>query len=646
MVSGDIASGAAVKVFYDGTNFQLLSDSNGLSETVSNLTVTSLTSGRVTFAGTGGLLSDNANLYWDNTNNYLGIGTSSPTRRLYVKNADSDTISSIAIFLQSNAAGTDYANLAIQADAANNLVKLISDGTVAGGFAFLSGGSTERIRIDSAGNLGIGTTSPIAPLSVVGNILAPSFNTNTTYTIGIQDAQTNTFVNTKRGNLQIQASSAVGTVNGMGAGDLTLKAGDGYSATTGTTSGNVYIKAGYNTYNSSAALQDAYIAFFSGYNAPERMRIDSAGNLGLGVTPSAWGSGYVALQLTGGSINSPNSTIFDVRCNSYYNGTADTYKNTGFATMYRSTLGIHQWFNAPSGTAGNPITFTQAMTLDASGNLGIGTTPSAWDATYKVAQVSNGSLASSATSTRLGNNYYYSGGYKYAATAASGLYSIDGNSHAWYIAASGTAGTAITYTNAMTLDTNGNLGIGATGYLWSSTQASLTLAGVSGSFPTRAGVLVFRSQDTTSTLCAINSLDGYMAFYTGTSTTTTERMRIDSSGNVLVTGAGGLGYGTGSGGAVTQITSRTTGVTLNKTNGAITLFSAAGVATAATFTVTNSTVAATDTIIVNQKSGTNFYVTIVTAVAAGSFNITFFTTGGTATDAPVFNYAVIKAVTA
>lgn len=118
------------------------------------------------------------------------------------------------------------------------------------------------------------------------------------------------------------------------------------------------------------------------------------------------------------------------------------------------------------------------------------------------------------------------------------------------------------------------------------------------------------------------------------------------SGDVQIFGAGGLGYTTGSGGTVTQGTSRTTGVTLNKTNGAITMFTAAGSMIAATFTVTNSTVAATDTIILNQKSGTNLYVLLVTAVAAGSFNITFYTTGGVASDAPVINFSVIKAVTA
>ena len=123
-------------------------------------------------------------------------------------------------------------------------------------------------------------------------------------------------------------------------------------------------------------------------------------------------------------------------------------------------------------------------------------------------------------------------------------------------------------------------------------------------------------------------------------------LTLDASGNLLLTSTGGLGYGTGSGGAITQITSRTTGVTLNKTNGAITLVSAAGLATYQTFTVTNSTVAATDTIIVNQKSGMDKYIILVTAIAAGSFAITFATTGGLTTEQPVFNFSVIKAVTA
>lgn len=104
----------------------------------------------------------------------------------------------------------------------------------------------------------------------------------------------------------------------------------------------------------------------------------------------------------------------------------------------------------------------------------------------------------------------------------------------------------------------------------------------------------------------------------------------------------GVGIGYNSGAAVTQATSRTTDVTINSRTGAITLVSAAGSATAASFTVTNSTVRATDVIVVNQASGTDLYDIRVTAVAAGSFRITFLTSGGTTTEQPVFNFAVIR----
>jgi len=120
---------------------------------------------------------------------------------------------------------------------------------------------------------------------------------------------------------------------------------------------------------------------------------------------------------------------------------------------------------------------------------------------------------------------------------------------------------------------------------------------------------------------------------------------ISSAGSILSSSSNGMGYSSGAGGTVTQITSRTTGVTLNKITGSIVLVSAAGTTAYQTFTVTNSTVASTDVIIVNQKSGTDKYEAYVTNVSTGSFNITFATTGGTTTEQPVFSFAVIKSVT-
>jgi len=98
-------------------------------------------------------------------------------------------------------------------------------------------------------------------------------------------------------------------------------------------------------------------------------------NLGVGVTPSAWGGTSKALQLPAGSFESRGSTITTAQ-NAYFNGTNWIYSSTAGASLYAQNAGIHYFYNAASGTAGNAITFTQAMTLDASGNLAIGHTTS------------------------------------------------------------------------------------------------------------------------------------------------------------------------------------------------------------------------------------------------------------------------------
>lgn len=133
---------------------------------------------------------------------------------------------------------------------------------------------------------------------------------------------------------------------------------------------------------------------------------------------------------------------------------------------------------------------------------------------------------------------------------------------------------------------------------------------------------------------------------TGTSLAVTAG--LTSSG---ATGAG-IGYATGAGGTVTQATSVTTGVTLNKLSGQITTFSqtaAAGVDVS--FTLTNSTIAAGDVVVVATKSygGTadGIPVASVVATAAGSCVINIRNTGAVALDdVVVLNFAVVKAVAA
>ncbi len=172
-----------------------------------------------------------------------------------------------------------------------------------------------------------------------------------------------------------------------------------------------------------------------------------------------------------------------------------------------------------------------------------------------------------------------------------------------------------------------NLGSGVAAFLANPTSGNLATA-VTGE--TGSGALVFAvSPSLTTPSLGVSSA-----------------VSVTATGLIKSSGTAGIGYSTGAGGAVTQGTSRTTTVILNKTTGAITLFSAAGSATPFSFTVTNSTVIATDTIIVSQKSGTDKYGIYVSAVGAGSFEITVVDLNGSTVETPVINFCVLKGVAA
>jgi hypothetical protein len=197
--------------------------------------------------------------------------------------------------------------------------------------AFSEGG-VEAARFDSAGNLGIGTTSPGERLNVVGG----GATTSTVNVTGGNNNDNATISSDYSLNFQVDAN------NNIGGRDFNWRyGGKGYS------------------------------------DGTLLMTLNSSGNLGLGVTPSAnslAGSGYKALEVGG----APGFGLYNGGLESYL--LANAYFNSGFkyanssaASYYYQTAGAHAWFRAPSGTAGNAITFTQAMTLDASGNLLVGT---------------------------------------------------------------------------------------------------------------------------------------------------------------------------------------------------------------------------------------------------------------------------------
>jgi hypothetical protein len=199
--------------------------------------------------------------------------------------------------------------------------------------AFAEGG-VEAMRLDSSGNLGIGTSSPAYKLDVYD---PPS--------------DTETIV------------ARVGKLNAAG-----------NSSTTLTVSSNPSTQVVTLGASGGSGKQ---MAFAQG--GTERMRLDSSGNLGLGVTPSPWFTSWKVIDIarSGGLYADASGTnAVGLTNNAYLNSGASAwvYKTTNAATHYQQTAGQHIWFNAPSGTAGNAITFTQAMTLTAGGDLLLGGT--------------------------------------------------------------------------------------------------------------------------------------------------------------------------------------------------------------------------------------------------------------------------------
>jgi hypothetical protein len=250
----------------------------------------------------------------------VGIGTSSPLARVHAYSGTAmtqitaDGTGAIKTGVNFANGGTTYGQIYFDNNSPYDMS--VFQQYTTGSLRFGTN-NTERMRLDSSGNLGIGTSSPANRLHVAGAATT---------------------------QLQVQMT---------GQADMRIISDTGYGA---------------------LSLESAMPLIFR-TSATERMRLDSSGNLGLGVTPSAWGgAGLPAFQRGSSSFFEYGYNNSIVGSNFYFDGTSNRYFSNGFASYYQQYSGGHAWATAPSGTAGNAISFTQAMTLDASGNLGVGTT--------------------------------------------------------------------------------------------------------------------------------------------------------------------------------------------------------------------------------------------------------------------------------
>ena len=409
LVAGDLVANAEVVVVYDGTRFQVLNSNSktnfNLSGTLTvagNTTLSGGTANGVAYLNASKVLTTGSALVFDGTS--LGVGTSSPSQKLNVATASGNA------YMRVERASQATGQVGLQIGGGTSSTDWLMYVPASSNTLTWFGNSTTLMSLNTSGNLGIGTTSP-------------------TYRV------------------DIDSTNAGGNILSGTRGTSQLVAYQGASST------------GYFGMQSNNNL-----IFIT--NGTNQATLDSSGNLGLGVTPSAWGSGITAFQFKNDaslSSHTAGGNLF-INSNAYYNGTNWIYSTTTAASQYRQFNGAHNWYNAASGTAGNAITFTQAMTLDTSGNLVLGNSSAA-----AFLDINGGTTTSSAApAARFVRN---NGGNAYSNLTGLQIYWNHSNgSQENNIVYGGAASSYInflqnnagTFTETMRIDSSGNLLVGTT----------------------------------------------------------------------------------------------------------------------------------------------------------------------------------------
>jgi hypothetical protein len=299
-------------------------------------------------------------LFADTTNGRVGVNNVSPTVALDVTGAarisGGSAISTAVFSLTGNDGGIDINNTGTLASGRTSQVRLVNGTTFFGAndrsyqlinigtsstatdfyIQYFNGSSYfDRFRITSAGNVGIGTSSPTYKLEV---------NSGSSDYLGYR-------------------------IFGSGHAYLLLE------STTSARQAIIEFKSPTRTYSAGLDTDGSWRVSDSTAGA-ERMRITSAGNVGIGVVPKNWLSSVKVIQFSvGGSLWGIGASNNIFSANEYLDSAGTSrYISTDNASRYQQNAGNHVWFTAASGSADSAITFNERMRITSGGNVGIGTT--------------------------------------------------------------------------------------------------------------------------------------------------------------------------------------------------------------------------------------------------------------------------------
>ncbi|MDB5260197.1 MAG: hypothetical protein JWN37_428 [Candidatus Nomurabacteria bacterium] len=300
------------------TTTETVTNSSTTNQTTSgNSYFSALTSGSIPFIGAGGLLSqNNSNLFWDNTNARLGVGTSTPVNAL--------TVVGNGLLTGSLTVGNGSTNAIVDINGLSSnsaLLRFLRSGTEAGRITFansadmtfqLGSSPAEMMRITSAGNIGIGSTTPGSKLSVTGasGSIAPLFTVASS-------------TNSVLFNVLANGNVGIGTTTPLAALHVTTQVADiAYFNSSISPLGRLFIAArgGPNgeieigNHDGAYRLLDVQGSILTfGVSGTEKMRIDASGNIGIGsTTPTA----KFTVSGDNGAVSSDSLVVFGDNLNS------------------------------------------------------------------------------------------------------------------------------------------------------------------------------------------------------------------------------------------------------------------------------------------------------------------------------------------